>query len=98
VLLSGSAASAQQGKAYGLDMTNEMLALAEENKPQSGLTNDRVLKGAKSRTSRFPIIRWTSFISNCVINLSGDKDRVLKKRFGASNRAVASAVSDCCPG
>jgi arsenite methyltransferase len=76
------------GKAFGLDMTIEMLALAEENKHKSGLTNVEFLKG-EIENIPLPDNSVDVIISNCVINLSRDKDRVLKKRFGCSNLAVA---------
>jgi ubiquinone/menaquinone biosynthesis C-methylase UbiE len=68
------------GKAYGLDMTDEMLALAEENKRKSGLTNVDFLKG---EIENIPLADNSVdvIISNCVINLSGDKDRVLNEAF-----------------
>src|SRR5882724_1929845 len=68
------------GKAYGLDMTDEMLALAEENKKKSGLTNVEFLKG---EIENIPLQDNTVdvIVSNCVINLSGDKDRVLREAF-----------------
>ena len=64
------------GKAYGLDMTDEMLALAEENKRKSDLTNVDFLKG-EIENIPLPDNSVDVIISNCVINLSGDKDRVL---------------------
>ena len=63
------------GQAYGLDMTDEMLALAEENKRKSGLTNVRFLKG-EIENIPLPSNSVDVIISNCVINLSGDKDSV----------------------
>src|SRR5438270_11650399 len=65
------------GKAYGLDMTEEMLALAEEHKRKSGLTNVEFLKG-EIENIPLPDASVDVVISNCVINLSSDKDRVLK--------------------
>src|ERR1700691_4198444 len=62
------------GKAYGLDMTDEMLALAEENKRKSGLTNVEFLKG-EIENIPLPDNAVDVIVSNCVINLSGDKDR-----------------------
>src|SRR5260221_9963566 len=64
------------GKAYGLDMTDEMLALARENQKKAGVANMEFLKGA---IENIPLPENTVdvIISNCVINLSGDKDRVL---------------------
>src|SRR5262252_6338047 len=61
-----------KGKAYGLDMTDEMLALAEENKRKSGLTNAEFLKG-EIENIPLPDHSVDVIISNCVINLSGDK-------------------------
>jgi SAM-dependent methyltransferase len=74
------------GKAYGLDMTDEMLALAEENKRKSNLTNVEFLKG-EIENIPLPDNSVDVIISNCVINLSGDKDRVLKEAFRVSNPA-----------
>ena len=65
------------GKAYGLDMTDEMLALAEENRRTSGLTNVEFLKGEIEHIP-LPDNTVDVIISNCVINLSGDKDQVLQ--------------------
>ena len=65
------------GKAYGLDMTDEMLALAEENREKSGLANVEFLKGEIEHIP-LPDNSVDVIISNCVINLTGDKDRVLK--------------------
>ena len=66
------------GKAYGLDMTPEMLALAEENKRKSGLTNVEFLKG-EIENIPLPDNYVDVIISNCVINLSGDKDKVFRE-------------------
>ena len=74
------------GKAYGLDMTDEMLALAEENKRQSGLTNVEFLKG-EIENIPLPSNCVDVIISNCVINLAGDKDRVLRRHFGCLDPA-----------
>ena len=66
------------GKAYGLDMTDEMLALAEENTRKSGLENVEFLRG-EIENIPLPDNSVDVIISNCVINLSGDKDRVLRE-------------------
>jgi arsenite methyltransferase len=89
------------GKAYGLDMTDEMLALAEENKRKSGLTNVEFLKG-EIEDIPLPDSSVDVIISNCVINLSGDKDRVMKEAFRVLNPAVAlrsltSLFAERCP-
>jgi len=77
------------GFAYGLDMTDEMLVLAEKNRQERGVENVRFLKG---QIEQIPLPDNTVdvIISNCVINLSADKPRVLREASVCSSRAVAS--------
>ncbi|MGZ6639902.1 MAG: arsenite methyltransferase, partial [Solirubrobacteraceae bacterium] len=81
------------GKAIGLDMTDEMLALAEENKARSGLRNVEFLKGEIEQIP-LPDASVDVIISNCVINLSSDKDRALEEAFRVLRSGGRFAISD----